>query len=111
MKLPHPIFRYSLRSLLLLLTLLIVWVGYYANWKHQRRRALEQPHNVWHRWPPESVDFPFGLILVGDQPREGIDLPPASTDEQIARIQELFPEADVRRSMWSPDQQAFPAIR
>ena len=104
MKLAHPAFRYSLRTLLLLVTVLLVWLGYYVNWKHQRRQALELPHNTWHRWPPESIDLPFGLLVVGDQPQEGLDLPPNTTDEQLARMQELFPEAEVRRSLWSPDQ-------
>jgi len=108
MKLVRSRFRYSLRTALLLVTLLLVWLGYYVNWKHQRRRALELPHNTWRRWPPESVDIPFGLLLVGDEAREGIDLPPSTSDERIAQVQKLFPEAEVRRSLWSPDQNAVP---
>ena len=111
MSLSHPAFRYSLRTLLAIVTLLLLWLGYYVNWKHQRRQALELPHNAWRHWPPESTDFPFGLLLVGDEPREGLDLPPSATDEQLARMRELFPEAEVRRSLWAPDQRAEPSAR
>jgi hypothetical protein len=108
MKLRRSKLRFSLRTLLLLVTVLLVWLGYYVNWKHQRRQALELPHNFWRRWPPESVEMPFGLLLVGDEPREGIDLPPSTSDEQLAQMQKLFPEAEVRRSLWSPDQNTMP---
>jgi hypothetical protein len=111
MKLAHRVFRYSLRTLLALVTVLLVWLGYYVNWMHQRRQALEMPHNTWRRWPPESVDLPLGLLLVGDRPIEGLDLPAGASDEQLALMQKLFPEADVRRSLWSPDQRAIPLER
>ena len=111
MKRGHPVLRYSLRTLLAVVTVLLVWLGYYVNWKHQRRQALELPHNTWHHWPPESVDLPLGLLVVGEKPVEGLDLPASASDEQLARVQKFFPEADVRRSLWSPDQGAIPMER
>jgi hypothetical protein len=104
-------FRFSLRTLLGMVTVVLLWIGYYVNWKHERREALELPHTPWRRSPSADVKLPIGLRITGEQPREGIDLPPGASDELLARFQSLFPEAEVRRSQWSPDQMDSPAIR
>ena len=104
-------FRFSLRMMLAVVTVLILWLGYYVNWKHQRRDALEQPHTSWRSAPPREVRLPWGLQLAGESPREGIDLPSGASDEQLATFRSLFPEAEVRRSQWSPDQMQLPAVR
>src|SRR5262245_32878590 len=102
-------FRFTLRTLFVVLTLLCLWLGYYAKWAHSRRAARSWIQAHMYIVPDDSISFypirsgptmPWPLRLFGEQPWEVIELvrmddAPDVYARQIERIRALFPEADV----------------
>lgn len=94
-------FRFSLRALLLALMLFafcLCWLAYQLNWIRQRRAALVE-RNASTKLQAEA---PGMLGLFGEPGFEwiGVSFPPRagwgitdSEQEEIARLQRLFPEA------------------
>ena len=101
-------FRFSLRSLFIVITAFACWLGYYVNWIRDRHQALngveysanieELNNNVVVTLPPPHP-FPWSLTVLGEQPVNAIAIPGSKSDPgneaKIASFARLFPEADV----------------
>lgn len=100
-------FRFSLRSLLLLVTAICLWFGYHLNWIHQRREMRDWLAQRWvmsgsFELPSSPRPLPWSLRMLGEKPEQvlvfGRD--PAQDDEQdfqthVERARGLFPEARI----------------
>jgi hypothetical protein len=96
--------RYSLRTLFVVVLLVGIWLGYYANWQRERHNALEWVNQrakrgtVMHSHDPKRK-LPWTLELMGEKPQEMIwvNVDPESVEDarQIEKIRSLFPEAHV----------------
>lgn len=113
-------FRWSLRTLFVVVTLVCCWLGYAIPWIKQRHAFLAQPGinidnindsppatlNRWgNNWP---VFAPGGLWLLGEHGFVSVWLPPNFwTPEREAEAARLFPEAVVfrvnERGHWESD--------
>ena len=90
---PPRRFRFGLRSLFMLVTMICVWFGYSMNWIRQRRAMLNEPYYFEpNTLEAESViQAPGGLWLLGE--RGVVTL---WVDEHNAeRAGRLFPEAEI----------------
>lgn len=114
-------FRFSLRALFLLVTLVALWFGYYRSWMLQRQDARAWMHaqgigGSFGGMSPNSSAFPWGLRLLGEERLEFflieyeptsrfLEPPPDEYLKLVERIRRLFPEADV----WdvTPDPKGF----
>jgi hypothetical protein len=85
-------FRFTLRSLFVIVTLVAVWLGWSLNWIRQRREFLRDDH-AWR--VGESIRAPALLWLLGEDGVEEVWL----IGEKLAAKDEarrLFPEAAIR---------------
>ena len=102
----RPRLKFSLRTLLVLVTVLCVplcWLGYQLNWIRQRREALATSW-VIDFGGSASVPAPRLLWMFGERGRKNLVVMPAhglggdwtlADDVELKRAQELFPEASV----------------
>jgi len=110
-------FRFSLRTLLVAITLFGLWLGYYINWIHQRQqaRAVEDREAVEIQDNVEIVKavmgvktvvqvppphwFSWVLAILGERPVNGILLSGSEKDPKQKALAELyrklFPESEV----------------
>jgi hypothetical protein len=99
-------FRLSLRTMLVLVTLVCMFCGYVGwamNWQRQRQKFLKRP--PWGTILGLQKRAPIALWLIGENGVSSIRLvPPLPTDDLVAndatvvdiqRIVRLFPESDV----------------
>jgi hypothetical protein len=98
-------FRFSLRTLFVVVTVAAIavgWVVYHLDWMRQRRQALES-HAIL---VPVACDFglgqcrtPWPLWILGEADVGAVSfaLPSSTSDEEVERIRRLFPEVDVGR--------------
>ena len=100
-------FRFSLRTLFVLLTLFACWLGYSTNWIRQRREALAMDRvGTEYRKPfaytPAAATAPGLLWLLGERGYKTISywIPDGKDREwtpsekaDIDRLEQLFPEA------------------
>lgn len=94
--------RYSLRTLLLLLTVGCVWLGYHASWAQQRGKHLTQVPEVrglsFCTVPPTKAAPPYPLVLLGARRVDRVNVvfdknrPPS---DQVEKVAALFPEATI----------------
>jgi hypothetical protein len=100
---PRP--RFTLRGLLVAITLLACWLGYSANWMRQRRAVLRTGKVLSELTLPNrglEVSAPFTLRILGEPGHRQLLVAPLlwnDHDEQ-KRIRELFPEAKVVKRAW-----------
>jgi hypothetical protein len=97
-------FRFSLRALVLVVTIVACWFGYYSNWASERRSAkvwidAHKANTFWHGPAARAGLFPWQLRLFGELPVDLIwteirDEAPADYLQQTERIRRLFPEAN-----------------
>jgi hypothetical protein len=99
--------QFTLRSLFILITLIALWLGYYANWIHQRREArkwLAQRNCEFPIIPNlRPPNLPLMLRLLGEQPAHDFCVAPLEEDRRnlgayrakIRDITLLFPEGVV----------------
>ena len=89
-------FRFSLRTLFVLVTVVGCWLGYSINWIKQRHAFLAHPYVIqeFNDTPPSTVNrwgntwpvyAPWGLWLLGERGLVSVWLPP---------------------KFWSPERQA-----
>jgi hypothetical protein len=96
-------FRFSLRTLFVVVTLFGCWLGYNLNWIRARRNVLDSGEAGLVDWGPYSArnnhSPPWPLGWFGEQsPRTaGLVLTPSASDADLARVQSLFPEMRVTR--------------
>lgn len=123
---PRRWFRYSLRTLLIALTLLTMllgaWANYYVQWRHARREARawinEHPIRETPRgglgggMPDPDRPFPWALALFGEKPEpKYIYIYRQYLDERVGyrntveQIRTLFPESYIEdRAHWKEDE-------
>ncbi len=97
--------QFSLRTLIVVMTLLGCWLGYALHWKNQRQAFLRHPHvfaefndtppSTLNRWGNRLPVFaPRGMWLLGERGAVSVWLPPKCwTPELEAEAARLFPEA------------------
>ena len=111
-------FRFSLRMLFVLVTVISVplgWLGYQLNLIRQRevflgylRANSREKHTFWtasefgSKWEPKP-QIPSMRRMLGDQPYSRLILPAHFGADLIDKAIDLFPEAQVWR--WSQDNQ------
>jgi hypothetical protein len=87
-------YQFSLRELLIVVTLLCLWLGYSVNWIRQRQdfRAV---HSFWEvTYVNGSPDAPALLWVFGERAADAWDAE-RLTDEERKEARRLFPEADI----------------
>ena len=87
---PRRWFRFSLRTMLVLVTLVCLYLGMALNWKRQREAFLKPGMQVMH----DETPAPLLLRIVGAR-GYGCLILPEPTDQELAEAKRLFPEADV----------------
>jgi hypothetical protein len=105
-------FRFSLKTLLIAITVFGLWLGYYVNWMHERRAAKAAPEvfSINHeivvelymgaqRAVPPPHPFPWSLTLLGEKPALAVGLHGSADDSENQRLaeryQKLFPESRI----------------
>jgi hypothetical protein len=105
-------FRFSLRTLLVAITIFGLWLGYYINWIHQRRQARKGVEVRGDAWIVRTVNgaetlvklppphpFSWALAVLGEQPVSGMMLSGSEKDASKHALAEsyrkLFPEGEV----------------
>lgn len=94
-------FRFSLRTLFVVVTVFGCWLGYQLNWIRQRHAYLrtkgtwEDPvdydSTTWHEPLP-----PWPLGLFGEKGETWVGVPLGVSPEEEGRVIGLFPEANGR---------------
>jgi len=92
-------FRYSLRTLLVLVVLLAIplgWIAAQLKWIHDRHEALEHHHALSVSWTGRGPEAPWSVRIFGENGQLEITLRDDKSDDERKRIEKLFPEATVR---------------
>jgi len=93
--------RYSLRALLVVMTLFALFFWYHINWIKQRRAAIASGYVTTFEGPGETPPPAPGLLwLFGEKGYNGI-LIEAHTDDELEPGMSLFPEAAVANALFS----------
>ena len=93
---PRRWFRFSLRTLFLLVTVFCVWLGYHLNWMRERHAFLASLPKDWQPppWNTHNTLAPLGLWLLSETGITSIYIAKGE-DEKINLAPKLFPEARV----------------
>ena len=102
-------FRFSLRTLFVVMTVFACWLGYEINWIRQRHIVVGDTQvqtaryylGVWidsktrqsHSRRIYSV-APWPLNWLGEPGYWGVALKQGTSDDEVARVRRLFPEAE-----------------
>ena len=86
--------RYSIRTLLVAVSIAGAWLAYYVRWDRQRR-ALRTAGD-----PPTAMSsddrlLPFGLRMLNAEPVALVVIQKHHSDADIQRFRALFPEASI----------------
>jgi hypothetical protein len=111
---PHLRFQFSLRTLMIGVTLLAVplgYVGWQAKIVRERKAMLSHIWKVNRRalWSETRMSVPWVRRLLGDYPVRLIELPRHADLEEPQQIQALFPEATIRE--FEEDEVSRPATQ
>jgi hypothetical protein len=115
-------FRFSLRTMFVLMTVGCVWLGYSLDWIMQRREFLaEQDKRFFteqkRKFPvqPRDADTtraPLGLWLLGESgvgginltwSHQGLRLPTDECERKLQKTRKLFPESTIRVWYYNAD--------
>jgi hypothetical protein len=96
-------FRYSLRTLFIVVTLFACWLGWNLNKVRQREQVLRQKNITsagmdWATKQPRQTPpqhFPFSWRLLGEQPLHILGVHGGLSPDELKRLQALFPEAEI----------------
>ena len=89
---PRRWFRFSLRTMFVLVTVVCVWLGYQLNWIRERREVLSSGEvAVLHRLNSEG-GAPRSLWLFGER---GYSILACSKNVDKEAIERLFPESTI----------------
>ncbi|QDT76011.1 hypothetical protein [Lacipirellula limnantheis] len=92
--------RFTIRAILILMTLLAIFLGYHINWIHQRSAAIEdgwiaEVHNYWTPDDPH-IAAPGLLGLFGQHGYGRLTVILSSDDDPLlSKAASLFPEASL----------------
>jgi hypothetical protein len=96
-------FQFGLGTMLALMTLLALWLGWEKHYIQERRDFLElnkaaiaagpKRYVMSRRVPPKPAEIPFWRRWLGDEPVDVISMPFAAGKEAHAKAMALFPEA------------------
>ena len=98
---PPRRFRFGLRSLFVLMTVICVWLGCSMNWIRQRHAmrhelglSLDEPQDIEANsvWVPNTKQAPAGLWMFGEQ---GICYLFVLDTKHLERAEQLFPESEI----------------
>jgi hypothetical protein len=91
---PRPSFRFSLRTLFILVTLAALWIGWSFNWIRQRHDFVREGNTLGAVAHGSTSRAPGLLWLFGEERAEVVFL---FTDDQADydRARRLFPEAHI----------------
>jgi hypothetical protein len=94
---PRRWFRFSLRTMFLVMTVFCCWPGYQLNWIRQRHTALERHHPPFKFLSPrnQSVDAPWSISILGESGAIAILIRPDTDAAERESIQKLFPESQI----------------
>ena len=97
--------RFSIRTLLIAVTILCMWLGWAMQWIHQRRDAVDRAGAVTRNgeadapWPLRILGEPGSATVVvnvhGETLKEANERA-QQISPQIERLQKLFPEAEIK---------------
>jgi hypothetical protein len=96
-------FRFGLRTMFVVVTVVCVWLGYHVNWMH-RRRALLNERNVAVSFAPARRPPSFALWLLGERGATGVFLQydgwmgaewSEANEAQKILASQLYPEAQI----------------
>lgn len=87
-------FRFSLRTMFIVVTVLGCWWGYQLNWIRQRHEAIGRNENAI-ACPAVLGKAPWSLRMLGEQGYSVLYVPVAPSDPVIARLRKLFPESGI----------------
>jgi hypothetical protein len=98
-------FRFSLKTLLIAVTVFCCWIGYQLNWIRQRREEIDSKRvrpvslDFLYAKPPPPARAPKMLWLFGEKGYRIIIFDAYRTEETVLteerRVKRLFPEATV----------------
>ncbi len=95
-------FRFSLRTMFVVVTVLCVWLGYHLNWIRERHNAkvgfghlrIDAIYPDGTRYTgPIPCHAPWPLNWLGEEGHSLVMVPDNYAKEEIDRIKVLFPEA------------------
>ena len=96
---PRRTFRFSLRTMLVVLTLAAAWLAVQAKWVRDRHAALERLDGAGYTTTgyPSYRDPPWQLRLFGERSVDGIVVHRLKDADgrKVEELKRLFPEADV----------------
>jgi hypothetical protein len=87
--------RFSLRTLLVVVTVLCVWLGYHLNWMRQRRAMAVEHHATMVFRADETTSAPAGLWMLGESGITLIAYCRSAEEPALDRARRLFPEAEL----------------
>ena len=90
-------FRFSLRTLFVVVTLFCVWLGYHVKWIHDRREAREWESHHWGMGLRDATptDAPWSIRMLGEPTSDKEVVVTAATNDELKKVEEvrqLFPE-------------------
>jgi hypothetical protein len=102
-----PRFRYSLRAMLVLMTLFALFFWYHINWIQQRRAAISYAGVTA---TPSSDSFhpppaPGLLWMFGEQGYQSVSISTEDRQWEAAHLHALFPESDIVEFIPFPEDQ------
>jgi len=98
-------FRFSLRTMFVVVTLLALALGHEVNLIRERREFREWVRTEWQHagredcyrsWCGNRPPIPFWRKWLGDEPMDVLPLPEAATSYHADEARRLFPEGAIR---------------
>ena len=95
-------YQFTLRTLFVVMTVFALWLGWQINWFRSRQAWLEAKDYVG-AFPAvglRKVPHPHFLLTLFRQEAMSQILLRNATEEEVAKVQRLFPEANVVSGNW-----------
>lgn len=109
---PRRWFRFSLRTLFVVVTVFAVWLGWELSFIKERKASIRLIRDKYgsvytssdlaDRPVTDLVSIPFWRRMLGDEAVQMVRLTPAFSDNDLRNVQRIFPEADSCIIPWGP---------